>query len=239
MSILLRLIIFTLMTLSGYAVAGTQTAKQISCKDTDWGNIQCTYEVKGQEVGSPDATSELYGMTSMPYALCSSAVCKVREDAPNSARCICKVYGLNRHKDSWRKASVGPRDYLASQPEYIDGHVYTVTSNFSFANFARSKKPRKRVCKSSKELSWANCFGVRCEMVSGSNMHERLASCDCPIMQSKAFISMGPTSRYACKLPVGKVWSGATAQQGDNDKAVIKAIYNIYYPNQSINRLLK
>lgn len=239
MSIWLRAVAILFITLFGYAHASEQTAKQLACMDTEHGNTQCSYEVKGQEIDQPDSTSIVYAMSSMPYALCSSAVCTVSDDHPDSARCVCKVYGRYQQQNTWRKASVGPLDYAASRPEFLDGQLSTVISNFSFANFSRSNKPNQTICKSKKPLSWANCFGVRCHIVTGSNGNATIATCDCPISQTKEFASTGPKSQHACKLPKGKVWSGATEQQGDNDMAVMQDMYKLYYPDHSINRLLK
>lgn len=235
-----KLYITALILLSTHAVAAPkQIANKLACVDTENGNRQCTYEVKGQEIGQPDSTSNLYGMSSMAYALCSSSVCNISKNDADKAKCVCNVYGTYQQPDNWRKASVGPLDYQSSQPEFHDGLLTSVTSNFSFANTSRSNKPRKQVCKSKKPLSWANCFGVRCHIISGVNSITPLAVCDCPVVKTNQFISTGPHSKSACKLPEQKIWSGATSQQGDNDMAVIKDMYQAYYPDQAINKILK
>ena len=236
----LKITTLCVILLSSATIAATnEIASKIACMETAGNNSQCTYEVTGQEIDQPDTKSLLYGMSSMPYALCSTAVCTVNPDNHDTARCVCKVYGLSQQPDNWRKASVGPDNFVTTQPEFIDGQLSIVTSNFSFASSARSNMPRKQICKSKKILPWANCFGVRCHIVTGSNKYQPLATCDCPIVATTSFISMGPASRSACKLPKGKVWSGTTEQQGDNDEAVLKDIYQVYYPEHSINKILK
>jgi len=211
---------------SAWAVA----PKRISCQKTGKheGNTQCDYKVVGQKINDPTSVTKLYGMSNMPYALCSSAACKVDKNSPGLAECTCKVFGLNDKEAKWRKASVGPHTYSKSKAVKSKHKLVSVTSNFSFANINNKSQMTSRNCKFTKPANWANCFGVRCRINAGGK--EVTATCNCPVAKTAEFVSMGPKSKGECGLPDGKVWSAATSQQGKNDFAVIQDMYKQYYP---------
>ncbi|HTM64106.1 MAG TPA: hypothetical protein VL360_06350 [Gammaproteobacteria bacterium] len=225
----MKKLIFISLALFSSAVAAitASSVTKISCGNVTTSNIQCKFQVKGQELNKPDSVSYLYGITNMPYALCSTAICDVSKSQPDMASCTCKVFGISSGMLDKDSTSVGPHEYSTSQPEVKDGQLQSVTSNFSFANVGGNTSSHKGVCKSDQPLAWANCFGIRCK-VSDQKGQAAKAVCECPIIKTKEFISIGPQNEADCKLPEGKVWSGATNQQGENDKAVIESMYQAF-----------
>lgn len=215
--------------------AWAEEAKKLSCKQTKGNNTQCTYEVIGQKINDPEEESELYAMSNMPYALCSSAVCIVDEDKPGLAKCICHVYGYQNKHSKWQAASVGPYTYAQSKPAKRKHELYSVTSNFSFANLADKSQMQSRTCRFKEPTEWANCFGARCRVKQIKDGHY-IADCRCPVVKTNTFISMGPKNQKQCRLPKKHIWSAATEQQGKNDFAVIMDTYKHFYPGSPMSK---
>lgn len=200
--------------------------KRIECKKTgnDTGNTQCVYDV------SNNGTQEkLYAMSKMPYALCSKAKCMVSSTDVHTAICYCPVFGFT---EDWQGVSVGPHDYQISQPVKKNEKWVSVVSNFSFAN-SESKLKQPETCQFAHETAWANCFGVRCQIHSTGNNGDMMATCQCPIIKTKSFISMGPENPGQCGLLGNEVWSAATATTGANNNDVMQDMYKHYYPESS------
>lgn len=222
-----------LMVASVYA-AEKSVAKK-SCAQAGEGNTQCVFEVTGQKIDAPDAVSQLYGTSSMPYALCSSALCQIDKTNPDTSTCVCRVFGNAKEDSAWRNASVGPLGYDKSKPDIANGELAGVTSNFSFANFESKSTISPRMCSFEQPTAWANCFGAHC-IVSKNENSELIATCDCPVVKTTAFVSMGPIEANHCIQPEGKVWSAATIVQNDNGFAVVEEMYKQFYPNSAITK---
>lgn len=231
-------IFLLLLTAVSVSLAWAEAAKRLSCEKTDTlsGNEQCIYEVVGQKINDPQEKTKLYAMSSMPYALCSSAICLIDKKNPGLAKCRCHVFGLSDGEASWRHASVGPYDFSESKEARKDDQTESVTSNFSFANYNHASEIKSRECKFKQARSWANCFGVRCRIVNNTNSNKTHADCNCPIVKTESFISMGPKTANQCTLPSGRVWSAATKDQGNNDFAVMQDMYQKYYPSAPVRQ---
>ena len=92
---------------------GASTPKLLGSKQTGQNTVY-TYEVTGEDIQKPTKTSKLYGMTNLPYALCSEALCTIDPNNPKKAKCVCPIYGLAGDK-KWQKASVGPKNFRGTK----------------------------------------------------------------------------------------------------------------------------
>lgn len=215
------------------------TPKQLQCKTVSQNpnNIQCAYQVKGQQINNPSSISKLYAMTNMPYALCSKARCKMKSTHSDYAKCICAIYGIQTKgkKASWQAASVGPKIFYRSRASIRRNKLHKVTSNFSMANAKNFGKNAHATCQFSKPMPWANCFGIKCKVkyLQKNGKSIPMAKCRCPVVKTKRFISIGPKNTAQCKTSDGIIWSAATSGQGDNDAGVMKDMYRRYYPGSA------
>lgn len=190
----------------------------VSCFSTHGSNTSCQYKATG--VPGSSKPVYLYAQTAMPYALCSKALCQPDHGAPNMVTCTCPIY-----QSGWKGVSVGPKPYSVSKPTALGKQLTSVTSNFSMANL-KSTGQKPTTCTGNKKLPWANCFGIRCGVVTVNG--RQMASCQCPVAYSKSFISVGPKNTAACNK--GKmVWSGALASQGQSNGIIIPAMYKKYF----------
>lgn len=232
-----RILLIAAVCIFSFANVWAQTPERISCEQTGKheGNHECVYNVVGQKINNPKSETRLYGMSNMPYALCSSAKCTIdKANKPGLATCKCKVFGLNDDEDAWRKASVGPYNFAKSRAVKTHHQLVSVTSNFSFANVDTRAEVKSHNCRFSEPTGWANCFGVRCRVDKNPVDEGLFATCNCPVVKSDEFISMGPENLNQCQLPDGKVWSAATARQGENDFGVIEDMYKQFYPDAPV-----
>ena len=179
-----------------------------------------TYKVYGEKIGDPQGTSKLYAYDNLPYALCSKSNCTIDSHNPNMANCECTSYGLPGDAE-WQKNSVGPKNLKQTRPTYKDGKLDTIVSNFSMANIPQDKHNSPHTtCNSTEKTGWANCYGVRCQ-ADGKKV-----TCHCPIVKTKQFVSIGPKNQKECNPGSGKVWSAATLDQDEINKAIILEMYN-------------
>lgn len=224
-----RQIIATTLMLSTISLsyAASITTKLMSCKSTgNGGNQQCAYLSTGSNAQGK-VNMHLYAQTTMPYALCSKALCSIDPQNAKMSICTCPVYGHD-----WRGASVGPKPYKASKPTMRKGKLTTVTSNFSMANL-KNMSTKPITCKANYKQPWANCFGIRCQVTyvhKGKKIVPQ-ASCTCPVAASTSLISVGPTSTSECNKGAyqGKVWSAALPSQGQSNGVIIPAVYKKYF----------
>lgn len=192
-----------------------------NCKSTGNGNIQCTY--KSATNKQNPKPSFLYAQTKMPYALCNKALCDVNPDK-KTATCACRVFEDAGKKD---QVSVGPKPYKISQPVYNKmGKMIKATSNFSMANLGKpGDKPI--TCVSDKEIPWANCFGIQCDVHHLGE--DTMATCVCPIDYSKQMITVGAKTQKECTdTGKAKIWSAALTVQGDNNGPIMEHMYAKY-----------
>lgn len=216
-----------LLSTASLSFAGAIQTKLLDCKATNkHGNMQCTYLSTGSN-RQGKVSMHLYAQTTMPYALCSKALCRIDHKKRNMSICTCPVYG-----HAWQGASVGPKSYKDSKPTMQKGHLKTVTSNFSMANLKKmGTKPI--TCKANYKQPWANCFGVRCQVTyvhKGKKLVPQ-ARCVCPVSRSKALISVGPGSTKQCNEGAyrGKIWSAALPSQGQSNGVIIPEMYKKYF----------
>ena len=180
-----------------------------------------TYEVPDAQ--DPTKKASLYAMSNLPHALCSKALCTVDPNNPDKATCVCPIYGLQGdHK--WQKASVGPHNIKETHPTTSkSGKLEAVTSNYSMAN-VKSHKKAQITCDFEKPTPWANCFGVRCR-VEYNKKGLPHAICECPIVKTKKFVSIGPKNKDQCVTETDKIWSAAMSNQGPNNNFIMNAMY--------------
>ena len=184
-------------------------------------NSEYIYEVSGEDIQDPEATSNLYGETSLPYALCSKALCTI-DETTGKATCVCPIYGLKGDKN-WQKASVGPKDLKDTQPTVKNGRLETVVSNYSMANIKDRQNVPQTTCRFKKPTRWANCFGVRCKVTYNNGKPK--AICECPMVKTKEFVSIGPKGKSECQKAPNQVWSAATKNQGQNNNYIMTEMY--------------
>ena len=187
-------------------------------------NIVYTYEVSGEDLKDPKATSHLYGMTNLPYALCSKALCTIDKNNPDKATCVCPIFGLKGDKN-WQKASVGPKNLKGTQPTLKNGKLETVVSNYSMANIKNRNDIPQTTCLFKKPTPWANCFGVRCKVRFNKDTSKLEAVCECPLVKSKKIVSIGPKDTADCQKDPNQAWSAATKDQGQNNNYIMTEIY--------------
>ncbi len=200
-----------------------QTPKLLGYKQIG-DKIVYTYEVSGEDINDPKATSNLYGMTNVPYALCSKALCTIDKNNPGKATCVCPIYGLKDDKN-WQKASVGPKNLMRTKPTRENGILKTVVSNYSMANIKNRNDIPQTTCLFNKPTPWANCFGVRCKVRFNKDTSKLEAVCECPLVKSKKIVSIGPKNTADCQKNPNQAWSAATKSQGQNNNYIMTAIY--------------
>jgi hypothetical protein len=201
--------------------AWAKTPEKMSCKKTG-NNTECVYKVTGQDITDPKAVSELYLNTNMPYALCASSKCNVNQKDPSMAQCPCPIYGLSSESDSWQSASVGPSAYDAEKPKLVGNKISELTSAYSSAALVDFNESNyATTCTSSSKTAWANCYGAKCRVTNNGTK----ALCDCPLVSTTTFVSVGPKNVAQCNLPQGQVWSSATVKQDANNTFIIRQYY--------------
>ena len=219
-----------MVLISSHALA--LQSQKISCHKVSraGAGIECVFRVSGEKSDDPSQFSALYATTKMPYALCSKALCTVDQKNKHLAKCGCPIYGVNKDAPLWQRISVGPKPHHLSAPTGQRSHLVTVTSNFSMANLTNRAEPHQVTCRGKKPLSWANCFGVRCKVSyqKEAGRSVPVANCQCPVVKTSAFISMGPADTRACQVSSAKIWSAATAAQGHNNNAIMTKITHEY-----------
>ncbi|MDF1654762.1 MAG: hypothetical protein P1U34_06570 [Coxiellaceae bacterium] len=194
-------------------------ANPIQCKTPKVGVHQC--QAKGAKA------SKLYAIANMPYALCAKTLCTLDKKDPSKASCLCPIF----QKKDWTALSFSANGYQQAQPKWVqETKTNTVQSNFSLADQAKTPKATNITCKSNQARPWANCFGVRCTV----NSH-LMATCICPVTQSKAFAISGPGDKSKCNTPSGKVWSATTSNFSGSNTAFIKDTYKKLYPNAPVS----
>lgn len=195
-------------------------------------NIQCqkidNTNVK-QCISTGKKATKLFGITNMPYALCSKALCTLDKKHPHHARCVCELY---KNKQGWKSLSISPTNYTKSKPTFDkQHHLTTVQSNFSMVNIATSPNKNGIMCRFKKPSPWANCFGVRCT-VTGSNT----ATCLCPIVKNKTFSITGPGTTKKCLTKANHVWSATTLSNTSTNSEFVTALYQKLYPHSPVNQ---
>ncbi len=178
---------------------------------------ECVYQVTGENISHPQEPSMLYRLKNVPFALCSKAKCKKINS--KTAHCICHTYGL-KGDDKRERISVGPQNLKATQPARAkDGKLKTVISNFSLANIKHGQKIPHTTCRFKKPTGWANCYGASCKVQYGNGRPK--AICECPIVKTKIFTSIGPKNTGQCRTKSDEIWSAATIGQDKNNKAIV------------------
>jgi len=200
--------------------------QKLGCKAIGQNNNQlCVFNATGESMKNPSTIIKLYATSSMPYALCSKAKCAIDKKNPKMATCLCHAYTTG-----WQSASVGPKPFKESKPTIKNNTITHVTSNFSFANTTPKQKASQTACSYSKPMPWANCYGARCKVKEIKGVLR--AFCQCPIVKTKSFVSIGPKSKKQCHLKSALIWSAATPSQGSNDMSIMKTMYSTYYPGK-------
>ncbi|QIW10280.1 hypothetical protein [Francisella sp. LA112445] len=182
---------------------------------------------------SVDHKYTTYFYRNMPYALCSKALCTWKKG--QKATCFCPIiYPDQLDKDNiWMGASLSPYDLDKTIVTYKNNKINTVVSTFSLANTVDSQVMATCKAKPNVIYSWANCFGVRCNVTQNLS----IAECKCPIEQSKDYISMGVKSENMCfngasandNYSFG--WSADNLKNGLLNKKVIVKLYKKYFPS--------
>lgn len=169
-----------------------------------------------------DPSEKVYGITNMPYALCSKAACKLAKDK-KTAMCQCE---LEHYKRGWKSFSASPTPYVSAQPTYNeDGSVQTVQSNYSMANISNFTKGITQTCTYNTPRLWANCYGVRCgvktKKINGQQTH--VVNCMCPVQSDKKFL-IGSVGKAACEQ-TDIIWSATTGSSfliyGQNPMSIL------------------
>lgn len=198
-----------------------------------------TIEKKGcQTVGNSkqcqykSGTTTIYMITHMPYALCAQAKCQIDEKNNKISNCQCPIYGLNDNEPGWKSISLSDKPFAQVKPVYSGNKLSKVTSNFSLAMLDSIKNldPTHTQCTGDKPLSWANCFGVVCDVsyVDDNGTKKAQANCQCPVSSSLSFVSSGPANTDECELTQGQVWSAADENSGAIDFELITQSYQNY-----------
>ena len=91
------------------------------------------------------------------------------------------------------------------------------------ANIKNRDDIPQTTCRSKNPTPWANCFGVRCSVKYSNGKPE--AVCECPIVKTKKFISIGPKDKGECQKAPHQIWSAATKNQGENNNYIMTEIY--------------
>lgn len=215
------LVLAGLLAISSVGFAKDTGPQLLGKENIGKGNTQVTYQ-SATNSRNPKV-SKLYAQTNMPYVLCNKALCDVNSDE-KTATCACRVFENAGKKD---QISVGPKPYKVSQPLYNkQGKMIKATSNFSMANLGKpGDKPI--TCVSDKEIPWANCFGIQCD-IHFLNGHP-VATCVCPIDSSKEMITVGAKTQQECtNTGKTKIWSGALPVQGDSNGPIMEQMYAKY-----------
>ena len=186
--------------------------------------------IDGQKVYTyqKSGSSNLYAMDNVPYALCSKALCTIDPNNPDMSTCTCPIYGL-KNDPAWQKISVGPKDLKATQPTYSQsGKLKTVVSNYSIANTTPAVKHDLSApatsCLFKCKTPWANCFGIRCKVKYQADGSPQ-AICQCPLVKSNTFVSVGPKNTSECEQPSNKAWSAASTGQGPDNNYILRKVY--------------
>lgn len=136
----------------------------------------------------------VYFYKETPYALCSKALCTWKDG--QKATCFCPIVYPNKLQkdDAWMGASLSPYNSEKTSATYKDDKINTVVSTFSLANIVSIGKISACPAKNDIEYSWADCFGIRCDVTQNPSV----AECKCPVRQSRNYISMGVKSENLC-----------------------------------------
>ncbi|MBT4855966.1 hypothetical protein HOM50_00140 [bacterium] len=175
-----------------------------------------------------NGSSKLYAMDNVPYALCSKALCTIDPNNPKMSICICPIYGL-KTDPAWQRISVGPKSLKQTQPTYSqNGQLKTVVSNYSIANTTPDVKhdlsAPATACLFKTKTPWANCFGIRCKVQYQADGSPQ-AICQCPLVKSSTFVSVGPKNTSECQQPSDKAWSAASTGQGPDNNYILREVY--------------
>lgn len=212
----IRLVLISFVLFAIQAQASEQTLAKIECKYS--GNVNtCKYSKLPFK----------YTFTNMPYALCSTALCKLNSNK-TEATCTCKIYGLEKSEGVWKSYSVGTKPYEESKPTYAGGKLVTVTSNYSLADQnSLSDLPTYKpiTCKFTEATPWAECLGTICKVDYQSNNGKStlVVKCACPVIFSKEFLIN--YSGKSCTTTNDEVWSGASATSSYDNLQAIDILY--------------
>ncbi|KTD06983.1 hypothetical protein [Legionella jamestowniensis] len=226
-----RLIFLVVLFIFNFsAFANTAKIEKIDCKKIE-DSEQCSYKT---------GSTTSYVITSMPYALCAQARCKLEGSNDKMAVCQCPIYGVD--SKNWQSISLSAQPYTDVKPAYADETLKQVTSNFSLAMAPSSNDlavPHTQ-CTNKKPTPWANCFGVRCDVatkiVNGSKTIE--ATCLCPVETSLSYISSGPQTSSDCDLGKHEIWSAAKNETGMEQFELIRQAYKNYQNSSTQAELL-
>ncbi|VEG91807.1 hypothetical protein [Legionella spiritensis] len=182
-------------------------------------------------------TDKVYGITNMPYALCSKATCKPMKHV-TFAECECE---LENYKKGWKSFSVSPGRYVSAKPTYNDdGSLQTVQSNHSMANISDFSERPAQLCQYGTPHRWANCYGVRCQVKNqiADGKVRQIAVCVCPVYANKLFL-IGATEKSACARH-DIIWS-ATIGDGSPvyGQKPLFIFYNKIYPQSPPAKTIK
>ncbi|MED7787764.1 hypothetical protein [Francisella sp. 19X1-34] len=175
---------------------------------------------------------EVFFYKKTPYALCSKALCTWKNG--EKATCFCPIIYPEKlqKEDAWMGASLSPYDSEKTSSTYKNDRITTVVSTFSLANIISIGKISACPAKDDLEYSWADCFGVRCDVTQNPSV----ADCKCPIKKSKDYISMGVKSENLCFTgkpnPKGYSfgWSAESLKMGSRDQDILISFYKKYFP---------
>ncbi|MFZ9035235.1 MAG: hypothetical protein ACO2ZM_03865 [Francisellaceae bacterium] len=193
----------------------------IDCQQMgDGGIVQCHFSANEQSG---------YGITNMPYALCSKARCLLSDDK-KSADCRCQ---LQNNKNGWQSLSLSPTPYASAKPTYNKKHeLQSLQSNYSQANVRNFNDSVEYPCHYDSPQRWANCYGVRCQVKSVivDAKVQQVASCLCPVKRSTSFY-IGESKASACDLTKDEVLSASSGVDLKNSSAnPIALLYQKLYP---------
>ncbi len=209
----------TLGTLCLIGTATTSFAATIQCKHIPNTPVQQCTSSK-----APD----LYGLSNMPYTLCSKALCTLSKSG-KQARCTCTLY---RTKKGWTSLSISPNGYTQAKPTWNkDQRLLTVQSNYSLANMVKNPNQQPVHCHFKKPMPWADCFGARC-MVTGS----RTATCLCPVYRNKTFGITGPGGQRKCVTKPHQAWSAILLKGMSNNSQFVHNLYYKLYPESPVSK---
>lgn len=200
-------------------VSASAFAMKIQCQKVSDGPIQ-------QCVATGPGASKLYGITNMPYALCSKALCTQDKKNPKQAQCACELY----EGKSWVGLSISPTSYRQSKPSWnMQKELTTVQSNYSLANMTATPDAKLITCQFPKAMPWADCFGARCVV-----QDEQTAICACPVLKNKVFAITGPGTALKCVTKPDQMWSAILKNQAQGNSQFVRGLYKKLYPNAPV-----
>lgn len=200
-------------------------ALKIHCKQIAGTSIK-------QCISTGNKASKLYGLTRMPYALCSKTLCTLDKKHPRRAHCTCSVYKENK---GWRSLSISPNSYKKAKPQWSKQRkLLTVQSNYSLANMAAHPHTSTITCRFKKSMPWADCFGVRCT-INGPHT----AICLCPVYKNKVFAITGPGDIKKCLIKHNQAWSAILVKNTQANGQFVQMLYYQLYPNSPVSNKVR